>query len=327
VVRQPCLQGEIPHTFTTTVAPTTRSGGRKPPWTLFHIRTRSAEVHCICRHRLQYHGGLTPAALVNMRSPIAKIAFLPADARTATRSGGRQPPVDYENALATGRRRTVRPRPHCVRNTRPIAVCVSPCSASSSHGGLTDALAKIAFLPADARTATRSGGRKPPVVSKRACNDDPIRGRLPIIAIAAARITARLLRFAILLTCASSSHGGLTPAALVYVRARIARIAMSAANEHRATRSGGRKPPVVSQTRLQRRSPNTRETADAAPENLIAIAAARITARLLRFCDSPYMCVVEPRRAHARRSCARAFVHREWRFMQCTNVAHQERSV
>jgi hypothetical protein len=30
------------------------------------------------------HGGLTPAALVNMRSSIAKIAFLPADIRTAT---------------------------------------------------------------------------------------------------------------------------------------------------------------------------------------------------------------------------------------------------
>ena len=167
---------KIPHTFTTTVAPTTRSGGRKPPWTLFHIRTRSAEVHCICRHRLQYHGGLTPAALVNMRSPIAKIAFLPADARTATRSGGRKPPVDYENALATTipqyardcRRRTG--EPHCNRSSQnhgaPIAVCVSPC-----------------------------------------------------------------------------------------------------------------------------------------------------------------MCVVEPRLAHARRSCEHAFVHREWRFMQCTNVAHQERSV
>jgi hypothetical protein len=33
----------------------------------------------------------------------------------------------------------------------------------------------------------------------------------------------------------------------------------------------------------------------------------------------------EPRRADARRSCERAFVHRKWRFVQRTNVVHQER--
>jgi hypothetical protein len=33
----------------------------------------------------------------------------------------------------------------------------------------------------------------------------------------------------------------------------------------------------------------------------------------------------EPRRADARRSCERSFVHRKWRFMQRTNVVHQER--
>jgi hypothetical protein len=320
-----------------------------------------------------------------MRSPIAKIAFLPADARTATRSGGRQPPVVRQPCLQ-GRFRTRSPRPS---HRQPGAGGVSPPWI----------------------TKTRLQRRSP---NTRETADAAPEN---LIAIAAARITARLLRFAILLTCASSSHGGLTPAALVNVRSRIARIAFLRRHEHR-TRSGGRKPPVVSQTRLQVRfqhvadnvrrplhggltpaalvracgddvpvrgesllrrpyrdhggltpaalvnmrsriakiafSPADARTATKSGgrkppvdyENALATTIPQYAGdcrrrtrephcnrssqnhgALIAVCDSPYMCVVEPRRAHARRSCARAFVHREWRFMQCTNVAHQERSV
>jgi hypothetical protein len=44
--------------------------------------------------RITHHGGLTPAALVNLRSCIAKIVFSPANVRTATRAGGVSPPWD-----------------------------------------------------------------------------------------------------------------------------------------------------------------------------------------------------------------------------------------
>jgi hypothetical protein len=206
VVRQPCLHEKF---RTRSPRPSHRqpgAGGVSPPWTLFHIRTRSAEVHCICRHRLQYHGGLTLAALVNMRSPIAKIAFLPADARTATRSGGRQPPW-FGNRACKGDSAHV----HHDRRTD------NQERGASAPRGFTNALATT--IPQYARDCRRRTG-------------EPHSNR------------------------SSQNHG--------------------------------------------------------AP---IAV------------CVSPCMCVVEPRRAHARRSCARAFVHREWRFMQCTNVAHQERSV
>jgi hypothetical protein len=163
VVRQPCLRGRFRTRSPTTIAPTIRSGGRKPPVvSQTRLQRRSPNTRetadaapenliAIAAARItarllrfafllacasSSHGGLTPAALVNMRSPIAKIAFLPADARTATRSGGRKPPVDYENALATTipqyagdcRRRTR--EPHCNRSSQNhcalIAVCDSP---------------------------------------------------------------------------------------------------------------------------------------------------------------------------------------------------------
>jgi hypothetical protein len=47
------------------------------------------------------HGGLTPAALVNVRFCIAKIVIFPANGRcNSTRSGGRQPPVGSLHANA-----------------------------------------------------------------------------------------------------------------------------------------------------------------------------------------------------------------------------------
>jgi hypothetical protein len=182
-------------------------------------------------------------------------------------------------------------------------------------------IARIDMSAANKHRATRSGGRKPPVVSqtrlqRRSPNTRETADAAPenLIAIAAARITARLLRFAILLTCASSNHGGLTPAGLYACACAYRKNRHVCGERTPCTKSGGRQPPVVRQpclqgrfrtrsprpshrqpgaggvsppwitkTRLQRRSPNTRETADAAPENLIAIPAARITARLLRF--------------------------------------------
>jgi hypothetical protein len=48
-----------------------------------------------------------------------------------------------------------------------------------------------------------------------------------------------------------TSHGGLTPAALVNVRSHIAKIVISSSIERRAIKSGWRKPAVVSETRLQ----------------------------------------------------------------------------
>jgi hypothetical protein len=53
------------------------------------------------------------------------------------------------------------------------------------------------------------------------------------------------------MTLGSPNHGGRTVAALVNVRSHIAKIVISSAIERRATRSGWRKPAVVSETCLQ----------------------------------------------------------------------------
>jgi hypothetical protein len=46
------------------------------------------------------HGGLTPAALVNVRLCTAKIVVIPADGRCNTaKSGGRKPPVVSQTRL------------------------------------------------------------------------------------------------------------------------------------------------------------------------------------------------------------------------------------
>jgi hypothetical protein len=47
------------------------------------------------------HGGLTPAALVNVRLCIGKIVIMPADGRcNSTKSGGRKPPRGFAGAAA-----------------------------------------------------------------------------------------------------------------------------------------------------------------------------------------------------------------------------------
>jgi hypothetical protein len=71
------------------------SGGRQPPW--YELRACEREVrnpsNCNCRRGLQTHGGLTPAALVNVRLCIAKRDFPRTNDRAAIKSGGRKPPV------------------------------------------------------------------------------------------------------------------------------------------------------------------------------------------------------------------------------------------
>jgi hypothetical protein len=62
------------------------------------------------------------------------------------------------------------------------------------------------------------------------------------------------LWFAFPLQACLAHHGGLTPAALVKMRSRIAKIAVPSVIEHPTTKSGGRKPPVVSLPRLHRGS-------------------------------------------------------------------------
>jgi len=52
------------------------------------------------------HGGLTPAALVNVRSHIAKIVISSAIERRATRSGWRKPAVVCVTRLQVGFRHT-----------------------------------------------------------------------------------------------------------------------------------------------------------------------------------------------------------------------------
>jgi hypothetical protein len=158
--------------------------------------------------RFACHGGLTPAALVNVRSCTANVAFRsevrcaprlwfsPANRHCATRSGGRKPPVEKclsrrpeshicNSVRIRNQKRGSKPPVECSRHTSSIRGNSSHCTCrcgSVNHGGLTP--------------AALDGVRLPPKLA------------LP----SASR---------------SADHGGLTPAAL-----------------DGATRSGGRKPPV-----------------------------------------------------------------------------------
>ena len=83
------------------------------------------------------------------------------------------------------------------------------------------------------------------------------------------------LRFAIFLACASSSHGGLTPAALGGRPSLDGEKATFAMHERRHDQErGGRKLPVITRTRLQRRPPTRRSAV------CRTIAEARVQVRL-----------------------------------------------
>jgi hypothetical protein len=78
--------------------------------------------NCNCRRGLQTHGGLTPAALdSDVRSCIAKIAFLRQTCALRNKSGGRKPPVGNETPLQST---TAHPRRHA---------CVQPGAAGVSQ--------------------------------------------------------------------------------------------------------------------------------------------------------------------------------------------------
>jgi hypothetical protein len=204
-----------------------------------------------------------------------------------TRSGGRQPPVDSENALATTipqyaddcRRRTE--EPHCNRSNQ-------------NHGGLVAVCDSPRTCVVEPR---RADGRRSRSRVRRRCATV---GRI-VLALSLPRTTAgsrppllvRVRWFPnmtglLLHTVGNTWHGGLTPAALVNMRWSIAKIAFRRQTFAPQHRSGRRKPTV---------------------ENV-------------RDCTG----VSNPRRADARRSCPRAFVHCRWRLVQRTLVVHQERS-
>jgi len=172
---------------------------------------RGNSSHCTCRCGPENHGGLTPAALVNLRLRTAKIVFFRQAFATQYKSGRRKPTVANQH-YCTG--------------------------VSNSHGGLTPAAlvnvrlctAKIVFIPADARcTGAKSGGRKPPVekcLSRRPeshiCNSVRIRnqkrgGKPPV---ECSRHTSSIRGNSSHCTCGcgSENHGGLATAALDGVR-------------------------------------------------------------------------------------------------------------
>jgi hypothetical protein len=94
-----------------------------------------------------YHGGLTPAALVNQRSCIPQVAVSPANLRTAEppRAGGVSPPWRLETRM---QRQSVH-TPSAV--SRRIAVVYAD-AILSTHGGLTPAaLRKRAFVHRECR--------------------------------------------------------------------------------------------------------------------------------------------------------------------------------
>jgi hypothetical protein len=186
----------------------------------------------------------------------------------------------------------------------------------------------------------RADGRHSSVVCRRSPND------------------ARFLQYSVGIT----SHGGLTPAALVNVRSHIAKIVISSsivissAIERRATRSGGRKPPVENITPLQIAIAHQRRCACMQPgaagvsqpwfrkracsgnttivaqgrrpyTNAVAVAfRADGTLRSVRRTMLQYSVGITPRRANARRSCERAFAYRKNRhFLGDRTPCNQER--
>jgi hypothetical protein len=61
------------------------AGGVSPPWSAVRMRARNAESHrmAVADAVRKNHGGLTPAALVNVRLCIAKGVIFPANERRA----------------------------------------------------------------------------------------------------------------------------------------------------------------------------------------------------------------------------------------------------
>jgi hypothetical protein len=197
----------------------TKSGGRKPPVERIpHASsTRRNSPHCRCNRRFRparsrrvsldesvrncncvthTHGGLTPAALVNVRSCIAKIAICSPTVHREPRAGGVSPPW-----FATATPPAFVSTPSAVSSD--LAEAFLQVRFPNTHGGLTPVAGRTrpqlqlrysrprradacrscacAFVHrtnrffADNRShCTKSGGRKPPVGCSRYAN--PKRG-------------------------------------------------------------------------------------------------------------------------------------------------------
>jgi hypothetical protein len=353
------------------------AGGVSPPWTSFHIRTRSAEVRsiafadavykptagsrppllCTCvfalpmapcsaderrapgavgvsrpwktsaiAPALAIHGGLTPAALVNMRWSIAKIAFSPADIRTANQERGASAPRGMHSRCELAARKFVAlhlqtrfaspRRAHARRSCehalvhrknrflasrhshrQPGAGGVSPPWTSFHIRTRSAEVRSIAF--ADAVYKPTAGSRPPLLgtcvgaLPMAPCSADERRapGAVGVSRPWKTSAIAPALAF----------HGGLTPAALGHVRSSIAKIAFSLADIRTATQERGASAPR-----------GRHSTSELAARKFVAL---HLQTRF-----------TNPRRAHARRSYARAFVYCRWRLVQRTLVVHQERS-
>jgi len=239
----------------------TKSGGRKPPvegTPQASSRARNS-LHCRCRRGLQNHGGLTPAALVNVRSYIAKIVILSADGRrNRTQSGGRKPPV-VRYCDSTGvREHTVGSLPRLCGSAPAGALRQHPQRADARRSCSCVARSpniawfprnsarftgprradtrrscepafvhrKNRFLPANVRTATRAGGVSPPwdVIGMRTRNAEIQRVAVATVVSDQGRADAGRWKKASAIAMALPHHGGLTLAALVNVRSCIAQI-------------------------------------------------------------------------------------------------------
>jgi hypothetical protein len=202
---------------------------------------------------------------------------------------------------------------------------------------------------------TRSGERKPPVGHIRRCESEThiardmsrmqprAGGRKRSVGCTPHARSKRRNSSRSTCRCGSESHGGLTPAALVNVRLCSAnvvfrretryalRLPFSPASRHRATRSGGRKPPVVSLHAMA--TVIGPHTVGGFPSNrprvCVKVSAEPRRAHARRSWSRSFpgksrsftvIAFRKPRRAEASRSCERAFVQRECRFSQRTNV-------
>jgi hypothetical protein len=88
----------------------------------------------------------------------------------------------------------------------------------------------------------------------------------------------------------------------------------------RTTKSGGRKPPVDYENALATTIPQYAEDCRRRTGEPHCNRSSQNHGGLVAVCDSPCLCVVEPRRADTRRSCAHAFVHRACRYFSADRL-------
>jgi hypothetical protein len=102
----------------------TRSGWRKPAVGYHPIvraeRNHSTKTDRHCRCGFRSHGGLTPAAFVNVRSSTANVAFFGGPA-SRTKSGWRKPAVGYHPIVPGERNHSTKTDRHCRCDSRTTA--------------------------------------------------------------------------------------------------------------------------------------------------------------------------------------------------------------